>query len=261
VPSSPPGSGLPVPPELQRGPRRDRDEWIESANFAVDLLCRTMGRADLAGVEVLDVGCGTKVVKALLDAALPVGRYVGVDVSATIIDWLHANVSDPRFEFHRLDAHNELYNPSGTPLRDFEFLPFGPARFDLICLFSVFTHLAPDDYVAMLRLLRRHVKPDGQLLFSLFLNDPDHPSVFARAVEAKLASSDPAVVAEAQAAVAKVVAAKDRGFLDEIAEKPLLRAVYDKDFALELVHGTGWEVVSVNPPEQHIQHYIVCRPS
>lgn len=261
MPSSPPGPGLPVPAELQRGPRRDRDEWIESANFAVDLLCRTTGRADLTGVEVLDVGCGTKVVKALLDQGRPVGRYVGIDVSATIIEWLNANVSDPRFEFHHLDAHNDLYNPSGTPLGDFDHLPVGPAHFDLICLFSVFTHLGPDDYVAMLRLLRRHVKPDGQLLFSLFLNDPDHPSVFAQALEAKLASDDPTVVAEAQAAVAKVLAAKDRGFLDEIGEKPMLAARYDKDFALELVDGTGWEIVSVNPPEQHIQHYIVCRPA
>jgi SAM-dependent methyltransferase len=245
---------------LQRGPRREREEWIESANFAVTLLCRTLGRADLGGVDVLDVGCGTKVAKVLLDQSLPIGRYVGIDVSATIIDWLRAHVSDPRFEFHDLDAHNELYNPSGVPLADFERLPVGPARFDLICLFSVFTHLAPNDYVAMLHLLRKHVKPDGTLLFSLFLNDPEHPSVFARAVKADLVSDDPAVVAAAKAAVAEVMAAKAGGFHDEVPDQPLLRARYDKDYALELIDGTGWEVVSVNPPEQHIQHYIVCRP-
>jgi hypothetical protein len=48
---------------LQRGPRREREEWIESANFAVDLLCRTVGRA--------------------------------------------------RFEFHHLDSHNELIDGTG----------------------------------------------------------------------------------------------------------------------------------------------------
>jgi hypothetical protein len=70
----------------------------------------------------------------------------------------------------------------------------------------VFTHLAPDDFVAMLRLTRRHVKTDGRLVFSLFLNDPDHPSPVALAVAAKLESDDPAVVA----AVAEALAAKDR---------------------------------------------------
>jgi SAM-dependent methyltransferase len=126
-------------------------------------------------VELLDVGCGTKVVKTLLDNSMPIGRYVGIDASSEVIEWLQANVSDPRFEFHHLDAHNAMYNPEGIDLASFELLPVGPRRFDLICLFSVFTHLAPHDYVAMLRLLRRHAKPDARLLFSLFLRDPNTP--------------------------------------------------------------------------------------
>ena len=252
--------GLPVPGALRRSHRRAREDWIDSGVFAVDLLCRALGRADLAGIEVLDVGCGTKVVKALLDNEEPIARYVGVDVSAEVIEWLDAHVSDPRYEFHHLNAINDLYNPVGTPLDRFDELPVDGARFDMICLFSVFTHLAPHDYVAMLHLLRKHVKPEGQLLFSLYLNDPDNPSVYAQALQAKLASDDPAVVEAANAAVAEVMAAKDRGFLDALPETPLLMARYDKDFALELVDGTGWEIVSVNPPEHHIQHYMVCRP-
>jgi SAM-dependent methyltransferase len=228
--------------------------------FAVELLGRTLSRTDLAGVDVLDVGCGTKIVKTLLDGALPVGRYVGIDAYRPVIDWLNAHVSDPRFEFHHFDARNDLYNPTGTSLADFAQLPVDDARFDLICLFSVFTHLDPVDYVAMLRLLRRSVKPNGQLLFSVFLNDPEHPSVYAQALQAALTSDDPAVVEATKAAMAEATAAKDRGFLDEVPEKPLLRARYDKDFALELIEGTGWDVVSVNPPERYIQHYIVCRP-
>ena len=55
---------------------------------------------------------------------------------------------DSRFEFHHLPASNDLYNPDGTPLGEFERLPAELEAFDLICLFSVFTHLAPDDYVA-----------------------------------------------------------------------------------------------------------------
>ena len=120
-----PPAPLAVPPELQRGAHRSREEWFESALFAIDLLTRTLGRSDLAGVEVLDVGCGTKIVKALLDHELPIGHYAGVDASSEVIDWLQANVSDPRFEFHHLDAHNAMYNPTGEDLATFELLPVG----------------------------------------------------------------------------------------------------------------------------------------
>lgn len=255
-----PETELPVPPELQRGNHRFRHEWIESGRFVVDVMRRTLGREDLADVHVLDVGCGTKIVKTLLDNSLAIGRYVGIDVSSSVIGWLDEHVTDDRFEFHHLDAHNDLYNPGGSPLGEFEQLPADLHAFDLICLFSVFTHLAPDDYAAMLRLLRRHVRPDGRLVFSVFLNDPDHPSPYALAIEAALASDDPAVVEKAERGLAIALAAKDRGFVDEIPEKPLLQARYDKDFALELLDGSGWEVVTIDPPERYIQHSMVCRP-
>jgi SAM-dependent methyltransferase len=260
VSSSENASGLPVPVDLQRSAHHDRQEWIDSGVFAVDLLTRTMGRSDLAGVEVLDVGCGTKIVKTLLDNGLPIGRYMGIDAYAPVVDFLKANVSDPRFDFAHFDAQNDLYNPNGTRLGDFERLPVGPDPFDLICLFSVFTHLAPDDFASMLRLTRHHVKPGGTLLFSLFLNDPEHPSAMARKLEADVNSANPAVAETARRAIAKALAAKDRGFVDGMPEQPLLRPRYDVDFAHELFDGTGWEIVSVHPPEEHIQHYMVCRP-
>ena len=51
-----------------------------------------------------------------------------------------------------------VYNPGGKQLAGFDLLPAGPRQFDLISLFSVFTHLAPPDFVSMLRLLRRHIQ-------------------------------------------------------------------------------------------------------
>jgi SAM-dependent methyltransferase len=226
-------AGLPVPAYLQRGLHESREEWLESGLFLVDLLCRTIGRDDLSEVDLLDVGCGTKIVKTLLDSSEPIEHYTGIDAAPEVINWLQANVSDPRFEFHLLDAHNELYNPEGEPLDSFELLPVGPRRFDLICLFSVFTHLAPDDFVAMLRLLRRHVRQDGMLLFSLFLKQP-------------LSAAD-----------------HGPGFIDEIPQRPLLRARYTREYALELLDGTGWEVETIHPPHPkgYIQHYMICHTS
>jgi SAM-dependent methyltransferase len=259
-----PGAPLAVPREFHRGLHETRTEWLESGRFTVDLLCQTLGREELAEVELLDVGCGTKIVKTLHDEAVPIGRYVGVDVDPAVIEWLRANVTDSRFEFHQLNAHNERYNPNGQDLASFDQLPVGPRQFDLICLFSVFTHLAPHDYVAMLRLLRRHAKPDGRLLFSLFVDDAEQASPKdAETVAKRLASDDPRVRERAEAAIARAMARRGQPgyrFVDEIPESPLKVARYEKDYALELVGGTGWEVVALHPPGRFIQHYMVCRP-
>jgi SAM-dependent methyltransferase len=258
--------GLPVPRLLERAAYADREEWLESSRFTVDLLARVVGRDDLSEIELLDIGCGTKVVKRLLDDSLPIGHYTGIDVSSDVIDWLKANVSDPRFEFHHFDAHNDLYNPQGTPLAGFDLLPTGPARYDLISLFSVFTHLAPDDFVAMLRLLRRHIKPEGTLLFSLYLAEADRPSPLVDAVRDGLNSDDPEVRARMAEAVEEArrhseAAGHDPRFSDEIPGQPLMVARYQRDYALELFNGTGWEIESIHPPERYIQHYIVCHPA
>jgi SAM-dependent methyltransferase len=260
-------AGLPVPPRLRRSAHGSQEAWLESAMFAVDLLCRTIGRDDLSEVDLLDVGCGTKIVKVLLDNSLPIGHYTGIDVAPEVIDWLQTNVLDPRFEFHRLDAHNALYNPEGEPLSGFDLLPVEPRRFDLICLFSVFTHLAPRDYVAMLRLLRRHIKPGGTLLFSLFLDDPEHPSYHEQFLRDQLKSDDPEVRAEAEVAVEETrrrisAARRDSGFVDEIPDRPLLIARYTRGYAIELFEDTDWEIEAIHPPEPRgfIQHHMVCRP-
>jgi SAM-dependent methyltransferase len=257
-------SPLSVPGHLQLGANDTYEEWLESGLFAVDLLCRTIGREDLAGVELLDVGCGTKVVKTLIDGSMPIGRYVGVDASAEVIEWLTANVADPRFEFHHLNAHNAMYNPGGSDLASFETLPVGGRRFGLICLFSVFTHLAPGDYVAMLRLLHRHARPDAKLLFSLFLRDPEREAKFAKAVEDALASPDPEIRKRTEDAVARArtrrPAEEDRRFVDEVPDHPLRIARYEPNYALELIRDAGWEVLEMHPPERYIQHYMICRP-
>ena len=257
--SSPPG--LPVPGNLQRGNHRLRQEWIESGVFVVDVLCRTVERPDLAGVDVLDVGCGTKIVKTLLDNSLPIGRYVGVDVSAEVIDWLNENVSDPRFEFHHLDAHNDLYNPDGTPLAEFDRLPVGAERLrPHLPVLGVHPPGArrlrrhappappPRATRRTTRLLPLHERPRPPLSLSRCRSRPRWPATTLPSCSRPRPRSS------------KALAAKDRGFLDEIPEQPLLQARYDKDFALELIEGTGWEVISIAPPDRYIQHSMVCRP-
>jgi SAM-dependent methyltransferase len=318
---------LRVPPHLRRTAQRG-DGWLRSAGELVDLLCRTFGVDDLGDQRILDVGCGTKLTKYFFDGHAPVGHYTGIDAYGEVVDFLRSNVSDPRFSYHHIDVHNEAYNPGGQPLADLPALPVGDETFDIICLFSVFTHLAPHDYQPMLRLLRPCVRPDGGLLYSLFVHGRNRtrlqqgrhspgpekirgwvvdaaaePSRWAEVRDAvrEAASSSPAAVAVfddldarcldeglapdvAGPLVDRIIdlvaePPADQGadlpdepgegstdpyggrFKDVYPDRPLMRASYTESFALELVEDTGWEVVSLNPPEpSYIQHYIVCRP-
>ncbi|MDZ7782909.1 MAG: class I SAM-dependent methyltransferase [Halioglobus sp.] len=83
-------------------------------------MCRHLGRDSLADLSVLDMGCGTKLVQAMLDRDLPVGRYVGLDVYSEMIDYLQANVDDKRFTFHRLEHTTRctIDREPLTPIRD-----------------------------------------------------------------------------------------------------------------------------------------------
>jgi len=133
-------------------------------------------------------------------------------------------------------------------------------RFDLICLFSVFTHLAPDDYVAMLRLLRRFIRPDGRLFFTLFLNEESEGGYgyVDQLSIAMAASADPGV---RKALTSQVGRRETPDFEDADPAHPLMVALYSRKYALDLIDGNGWDVVSVSPPDAHLQHHILCAPT
>jgi SAM-dependent methyltransferase len=318
---------LEVPEGLRRTAHRSEASWLDSARELVELVCRECGLEDLADTSVLDIGCGTKIVKALLDDARPIGRYVGVDVDPKVIRFLEANVDDPRFAFHHIDVQNDLYNPDGLPLVEREALPLGDETFDVIWLFSVFTHLGPVDYAAMLRLLRRYIRDDGWLVFSLFINeltDTGYAPLDWRARPYAAESADLALARELDDAVTKrgdewfaselqkwwatlddderaevqdqwarqaaaestehvvellappppdpaplyIDAAGEFQYTGEapdyvelVPDKPLLAPLFSRRHAAELFDGTGWKIVSLNPPRPHyIQHYFVARP-
>jgi len=244
---------LEVPRDLRRGGLADDEQAsVDSGHQLIQLICRQLGRDSLAGLEVLDMGCGTKLVQAILQHDLPVGRYVGFDVYGKMIDFLNDSVNDPRFSFHRLNTHNEMYNPRGEPLTATSRLPVPERSFDLICLFSVFTHLAPHDYVAMLKVLRRYVKPDGKVFFSLFVNEVTPGG------HGFIDSMAPII---APHLTTENMAWQPPDFVDWVPGRPLLRALYSRDHALRLVESAGWVVDSLNDPEECVQHYMICSPA
>jgi SAM-dependent methyltransferase len=244
---------LSVPRELRRGGKlNDEDEAQATAIELINLISSRLDLPDLGDVSILDMGCGYRLAQALLGNNLPIERYTGLDVYGELIEYMQENVQDERFEFHALNLHNEMYNPAGELLTEDFQLPVPESTFDIICLFSVFTHLAPHDYSSMLKMLRRYIKPGGKILFSLFVFETTPGGLgFIDHFSAGLGLSD--------ADIEKWSGPPD--FKDWDPEQPLKWAIYSRQNALRLVEGTGWQVDSLNYPESFIQHYMICSPS
>jgi SAM-dependent methyltransferase len=253
--------GLEVPRRFMRSGVDDEAWEVESAAWLIEFMCRQVGLSDLRDTELLDMGCGVKLTRLFVNDRVPIKRYVGVDVYREMIEFLQENVDDPRFEYVHVNVKNELYNPEGDPFSPDLRLPVGERQFDLICLFSVFTHLPPDDYRTMLTVLRPYLRPDGRLFFSLFIDQltedghglMDSWSTLLKADSQVLESIPDALDADGRRRIEK--------FRELDPTRPGLFAVYSEEYARELIEETGWAVVKMSPPNRYIQHSFVCQPA
>jgi SAM-dependent methyltransferase len=252
-------SELRVPGRLRRSAARGgEDAEIASAVWLIRHLCAHLGLDDLGGSEVLDFGCGVKFTQALINHHLPIKRYVGIDVEPEMIAFLQHHVTDARLEYHHFDAHNELYNPGGTVLSDTTPLPIDGQTFDVICLFSVFTHLAPHDGRAMLKLLRRFAKPDGRLFFTLYIDERTADGYGLMDGWHRRLSRLPAEELARYMEEHPDSAGPIETFKDLDPTRPLTWAVYSESYVRALIRNTGWRELSLSPPDEYIQHHFVC---
>jgi predicted TPR repeat methyltransferase len=216
---------LTVPQNLRRGAKRDEKIQIDQGVELLEVVRDVLNVSSLADVALLDMGCGTKIAQAIINREIPIRRYVGVDVYTEMIAYLRKKVRDPRFSFHAVDFQNDMYNPGGRPMNPAIPLPVGQQTFDAIAAFSVFTHLAPMDYRALLGMLRHHAHDSTRLIFTLFIG-----------------------------------ANQAEPFLDAFPNKPLRWAYYREDRARALIDGTGWQAIALHAPRPAMQHCFVCRP-
>jgi SAM-dependent methyltransferase len=216
-------SKISVPEQLNRNAPQIAAIGPEKTGTAlIELATRKMGRQSLCDADVLDIGCGVRFTQAMLNCNIPIGTYTGVDVDSDVIGFLQREVTDPRFRFAWWDVRNELYHRGGQVLTRDTALPVDDTL-DVIWLFSVFTHLHPVDADALLAILRRHLRPRGDLFFSAFIDN------------------------------------QVDGFEDRVSGSPLLEAYYSEAYMRELLRAQGWEVVTVDPPAQWVQHQFLCR--
>jgi SAM-dependent methyltransferase len=112
---------------------------------------------------LIDVGCGSGRLAVPLSGYLK-GRYLGTDVVPELVEYARRVVGRPDWRFETAE---------GLSIREAD----GVA--DVVCFFSVFTHLLHEQTYAYLREAKRVLKPGGKVVFSfLDFTVADHWHVF-----------------------------------------------------------------------------------
>lgn len=118
--------------------------------------------------SLLDVGCGAGRLAHAIRRSRLTTSYVGTDVDPVVIAQCRATL--PEFEFHLIDIQNEVYNPDGIDDAS-EAFPFPDDSFTVVSLFSVFTHMTPEQLAGYVKQMARVLKPSGRCLLTTFLTD------------------------------------------------------------------------------------------
>ena len=220
-------SHLRIPKQLNRNDINvSKVELEHTGQLLINLAKERCGISSLEDKDILDIGCGVRFTATIINRGIPIKSYTGLEVHKPIVDFLKQNVAtlDSRFRYHHWNVHNEQFNPDSSDyMSNFESFPFAE-KFDCLWLFSVFTHLTPEDSHAMLRILSEHVRPKGKLFFSAFIDD------------------------------------KVETFEDREKDNPLAHAYYGKKFMCSLIEEEGWKIDSMyeRDPSKYIQHHFVC---
>lgn len=112
---------------------------------------------------LVDVGCGSGRLAVQLGEYLR-GRYIGLDVVKELLDYAREICARPDWHF---------YEAPGLSI------PEPDSSADMVCFFSVFTHLLHDESFKYLKEAARVLKPDGRIVFSfLEFRIPSHWAVF-----------------------------------------------------------------------------------
>ena len=171
--ASVPYKGVDLPPKNLRpcGSNFQDDEfYLESGKREADKLVENLKLSTES--SLLDVGSGPgRLAIGILQRVGEIRRYCGVDVNEDYAQWgwKYTTSRHPNFQFLHIDVENTRYNPDGAQTdMDFAF-PFGDEEFDIICLYSVFTHMLTDGVRAYLKEFQRILRSDGNIYLTAFL--------------------------------------------------------------------------------------------
>ncbi|QQE12442.1 class I SAM-dependent methyltransferase [Planctomycetota bacterium] len=164
------GYRLPMPENRYCTPEfKDDNYFVNSSKKEVDRLVEYANLKE--GSRVLDIGSGQGRLAIGLAHFFPkLDSYFGLDVDRHSVDWCKRNISSVQenFNFLHLDIENERYNPNGYKLDTPVQLPFKDNSFDIIFLYSVFTHMRSKDVKFYLSEIKRMLAKDSYVLFTAY---------------------------------------------------------------------------------------------
>jgi SAM-dependent methyltransferase len=121
-----------------------------------------------ASSYLIDVGCGSGRLAIPMTQFLT-GRYLGTDIVPDLVERGRTACRRPDWRFEVVDALE---------------IPEADGVADMVCAFSVFTHLLHEQTYVYLNEARRVLKPGGKIVFSfLEFAVPAHWAVFEGTVE------------------------------------------------------------------------------
>ncbi len=130
---------------------------------------------------VLDVGCGIGRSATVLTSYLTEdARYEGFDIVKKGIIWCQKNIGKDfsNFNFKHIPLNNDLYYKSEGNAEKFIF-PYNDSTFDVVFLFSVFTHMQPNEVHNYLNEISRVLKPNGKCLSTFFVYDSQNEDIIS----------------------------------------------------------------------------------
>lgn len=118
---------------------------------------------------LVDLGCGIgRLAREVIPWMAPEGSYIGIDISATMLRRAEQRLHGVD---HRCSVKWKKQAGRGFALDD--------RSVDMICAFSVFTHIEHEDTYEFLRDGRRVIRPAGRFVFScLPMNMADSRQIF-----------------------------------------------------------------------------------
>jgi SAM-dependent methyltransferase len=160
-------------------------EFIPMGILERELLIKYGLKADS---YVIDVGCGAGRLAKPLSEFLTSGRYLGTDVVPDLLRYARGLVSKPDWRF-------EVVNTVTIPEDD--------DRADIVCFFSVLTHLLHENSYLYLQEAKRVLKNGGRIVFSfLEFAIPCHWTVFENTVRDAATGNHPLNVFLSREAIA-----------------------------------------------------------
>lgn len=149
------------------------EEFKRSGQLELDLLVQSGLQPDH---YLVDVGCGSgRLAIRLAESGHP-GHYLGTELSPDLLDFARAVADRPDWRFEAVEGLT---------------IPAGDDTADMVCFFSVLTHLRHEQSFLYLEDARRVLKPGGRIVFSfLDFSQRNHRAVFEATVDALRAGND-----------------------------------------------------------------------